>query len=100
MLGPQTLGHEIVELSSAHLVPQTAHGITEGAVRGSGVGLPFDPRQSVVGTPGEPRPSPRTQVGHGAECYVRLAFGPDEKRERTTGFEPATPTLARLCSTN
>ena len=31
-----------------------------------------------------------------------LPFGPTSEVcvERTTGFEPATPTLARLCSTN
>ena len=29
-----------------------------------------------------------------------VAAGPDLMMERTTGLEPATPTLARLCSTN
>jgi hypothetical protein len=33
---------------------------------------------------------------------VQLPFGPTSEvsMERTTGFEPATPTLARLCSTS
>ncbi len=38
---------------------------------------------------------PRTRISRGAT--PRLTCG---SVERTTGFEPATPTLARLCSTN
>ncbi len=30
----------------------------------------------------------------------RIDYVPPERLERTTGLEPATPTLARLCSTN
>ena len=41
-------------------------------------------------------------LGHFA-IYMRradLPIGPNHAMERTTGLEPATPTLARLCSTN
>ena len=48
----------------------------------------------------------RLEVKDGRRCHeaYRPPFDEPEPeygtRERTTGFEPATPTLARLCSTS
>ena len=39
-------------------------------------------------------------LGHVATEKVRQLGRPLNIMERTTGFEPATPTLARWCSTN
>ena len=39
-------------------------------------------------------------AGSKARGRPRLMAGPGKTVERTTGFEPATPTLARWCSTS
>ena len=47
-------------------------------------------------------PRPRTEIATllNANQRPRKAADLGTLRERTTGLEPATPTLARLCSTN
>src|SRR3954452_15979244 len=39
-------------------------------------------------------------LGHSTECARRPKAAKRVSTERTTGFEPATPTLARLCATS
>jgi hypothetical protein len=45
---------------------------------------------------------PRSEISLGPDATQRPRTAADVQvmRERTTGFEPATPTLARLCSTS
>jgi hypothetical protein len=48
------------------------------------------------------QPRPKSEIAAPGDANQRPREAADLRtvRERTTGFEPATPTLARLCSTS
>jgi integrase len=90
------LGHSTIKVTSdryAHIYPQARAAMADA------LDATFRDAKSV-----EPRTTSRTTTQTEADSMPlrqpKTASDLRELLERTTGFEPATPTLARLCSTS
>ena len=86
------LGHSSIRVTSdryGHLFPE-AHAAIADALDATYRATPAAP----------PRPKPRIRALPNANRRPNTAADLRRLLERTTGFEPATPTLARLCSTS
>ena len=89
------LGHSSIRVTSdryGHLFPEARAAMAEA--------LEATYRNALAA-----HSRPRDEIGHAANAHQRPRRTADlhvlrTLRERTTGFEPATPTLARLCSTS
>jgi hypothetical protein len=90
------LGHSSIRVTSdryGHLFPQARVEMA------AALDATF---QATIGRPltAWTRPEREIELGAHANQRPRKTADVDVLRERTTGFEPATPTLARLCSTS
>jgi integrase-like protein len=86
------LGHSSIRVTSdryGHLFPE-ARAAVANALDATYLAAPAAP----------PRPQDAIALVANANQRPRKAADLRVRRERTTGLEPATPTLARLCSTN
>jgi integrase len=89
------LGHSSIRVTSdryGHLFPEARAALADA--------LDATYRSAPAASP-----RPELEIAHGGDAHQRPRKAADLhvlrlRLERTTGFEPATPTLARLCSTS